>query len=190
MSGVVALLLAAGRGSRMGRDKLAALVGGVSLRERATAPLLEASRVSEVVVITQPGAAVTPGARTIENPEHGSGMASSIRAGVVATAEADGWLIALADMPSVAPSTVDAVVAALEEGDRGIVVPVHRGRRGHPVGFAARYREDLLALEGDVGGRGILRAHPDDILELDVADPGVLVDIDTLDELRALEERP
>ncbi len=188
MSGVVALLLAAGSASRMGRDKLAAPLGGVALRDRALAPLLVCARL-EVLVVTRPGSAVPEGARAVENTEHGSGMASSIRAGVRASTDADGWLIALADMPSVAGSTVDAVVDALLDGNRGIVVPVHEGRRGHPVGFASRYRDHLLALEGDVGGREILRAHPEDILLLDVPDPGILLDIDTTDDLQAFEER-
>jgi len=187
---VVALLLAAGSATRMGHDKLAASVGGVALRDRALAPLLDCSRLAEVLVVKRPGTTEVPeGVRVVENLEHASGMASSIRAGVSASAHADGWLIALADMPSLAASTVDAVAVALVEGDRGIVVPVHDGRRGHPVGFASRYRDELLALEGDVGGRGILRAHPEDILLLDVPDPGILLDIDTTDDLQAFEER-
>lgn len=190
MSALVALLLAAGSASRMGRDKLAVPVGGVALRDRALAPLLACSALAEVVIVTQPGAPeLPPGVRVVENPQHASGMASSIREGVKATLDADGWLIALADMPVVAASTVDAVAAALVDGDRGIVVPVHGGRRGHPVGFGSRYRDALLALEGDVGGRGILRAHPEDILLLDVLDPGILLDIDTNDDLQAFEER-
>jgi molybdenum cofactor cytidylyltransferase len=189
VSGVVALLLAAGSASRMGRDKLAASVGGVVLRDRALEPLLACAGL-EVVVVARPGAPPAPsGVRVVENKEHSTGMASSIRAGVSASADADGWLIALADMPAVSSSTVDAVAVALVHGDRGIVVPVHGGRRGHPVGFSSRYRDELLQLEGDVGGRGILKAHPDDILLLDVPDPGILLDIDTTDDLQAFEER-
>ena len=189
---IVALLLAAGSGSRMGLDKLAVELDGVSLRDRALAPLLGSSWVAEVLLVVRPGAApdVPASVRVVENPEHASGMASSIRAGVAASPNATAWLIAFADMPSVAGSTVDAVAAAVARGERGFVVPIHGGRRGHPVALAARYREELLGLTGDVGARAILRAHPDDVLRLAVDDPGIQEDVDTVEDLDALRGRP
>lgn len=104
------------------------------------------------------------------------GMGASLACGVRAQNEAAGWLIALADMPAVLPSTIAAVRDALL---RGVVAAAPRcgGRRGHPVGFGRSCREDLLALSGDFGARSVLARHPP--LLIDVDDPGCLLDIDT-----------
>lgn len=109
------------------------------------------------------------------------GMANSIVQAIQATPEnCAGWIIALADMPYVQPSTIHAIRDALQAG-ADIVVPSFGGRRGNPVGFSARYRADLLALRGDQGARQLLRDYPPQIL--DVADAGILRDIDLREDL-------
>lgn len=109
------------------------------------------------------------------------GMANSIVQAILATPEdCSGWIIALADMPYVQPSTIRAIRDALQAGAE-LVVPSYRGQRGNPVGFSARYRADLLALRGDQGARQLLRDHPVQIL--DVADAGILRDIDLREDL-------
>lgn len=110
-------------------------------------------------------------------PEADLGLGRSLAWGVARSADADGWLVCLGDMPFVRLDTVFAVAAALE-GGASIVAPVYAGRRGHPVGFARRWREGLLALGGDRGGQAILRAHPQELTLLPVDDPGVLRDLD------------
>jgi molybdenum cofactor cytidylyltransferase len=120
--------------------------------------------------------------RCIENPRYLQGMGTSLAAGVAALpATVDTAVIALGDMPSVDPETIRALLRA--GGERGIVVPEHRGRRGHPVVFdLSRYREELMALSGDRGARTILKAHPDDVARVPVDNPGVLLDLDTRQE--------
>jgi len=165
----------------MGVDKLALPWEGSTVLERAVAPFLVSSRIAEVVLVVQPGFRVPvglAGARVVENPRHREGMGASLRAGVAAT-DADSWLVALGDMPRVATSTVEAVIDAVLEGTHGMVVPVYRGRRGHPVAIAAKYREPLLQVRGDEGARSILRDHPEDLRLLPVDDPGVVFDLDT-----------
>ena len=109
------------------------------------------------------------------------GMANSIVQAIQATPEnCAGWIIALADMPYVQPSTIHAIRDALQTG-ADIVVPSFGGRRGNPVGFSARYRADLLALRGDQGARQLLRDYPLQIL--DVGDAGILRDIDLREDL-------
>jgi molybdenum cofactor cytidylyltransferase len=105
-----------------------------------------------------------------------AGMGHSLACGVRARADAAGWLIALADMPAVAPATIAAVRDAVAAGAE-TAAPVHRGRRGHPVGFGRACLGELLALTGDAGARGVLQRHPP--LPIDVDDPGCLLDIDT-----------
>ncbi len=106
------------------------------------------------------------------------GMGASLACGVRATAGADGWIVALADMPAVRPTTIAAVCARLAHG-AVTAAPRYQGARGHPVGFARACYDRLAALQGDQGARGVLRAHPPELV--DVHDPGCLLDIDTPD---------
>ena len=106
------------------------------------------------------------------------GMGHTLAAGVRASTGATGWVVALADMPGILPETVARVAQALRDG--GIIVaPRYRGQRGHPVGLARRFHEDLLALKGEAGARAIVAANPDRVTLIDVDDPGVTKDIDT-----------
>lgn len=105
-----------------------------------------------------------------------SGMGASLAHAIAQAAHADGWIIALADMPHIQIATVKRLAAALEAGAH-IVAPFHEGRRGNPVGFSRLHLPALLALSGDAGARALLAAHPVTAIEVD--DPGVLRDIDT-----------
>jgi molybdenum cofactor cytidylyltransferase len=104
---------------------------------------------------------------------------------VAQSSAADGWVIALGDMPRIRPATIKKVVHALEQG-AGIVVPVFAGERGHPVGFDRRFRAELLDLTGDAGARTIVHAHPSEVRRLDVDDPAVVQDVDTVEDARRL----
>jgi len=189
---IVGILLAAGRSERFGRDKLAVPLpsgpdAGVPVGVAALRRLCAA--LDDVVAVVRPGDAQTAasmaraGARVVVAERARDGMGASIAAGVAAAGEeADGYLVALADMPWIAPATIRAVAGALRQG-ASIAAPCHRGRRGHPVGFSASHRDALLALTGDHGARAILAAHP--IVALDVDDPGILRDVDTSADLAA-----
>lgn len=107
-----------------------------------------------------------------------AGISASIACGVSASSDASGWIIALADMPAVSATTVRAVAEALASGD-ATAAPMYQGQRGHPVGFAAALRDELLSLTGDIGARPVLTAHPPRLLDVD--DPGVLYDVDYLE---------
>jgi molybdenum cofactor cytidylyltransferase len=117
------------------------------------------------------------GARVIRAARAHEGMGASLAAGVAAAPDADGWLVALADMPWIAPATHARVAAGLRDG-ASIVAPHCNGRRGHPVGFAAALCGELLALGGDEGARRVLEAHRDALTPIEVDDAGVLRDVD------------
>lgn len=127
------------------------------------------------------------GCEILETDRTARGMGASLAAGVEATSRHDGWIVALGDMPRVAVGTLAAVRSALEAGAL-IAAPFHAGRRGHPVGFAAALRAELLALDGDVGARAVLERHAAGMRRLDVADEGILVDIDTAADLDWIEK--
>lgn len=116
-------------------------------------------------------------------------MADSLSAAVHYSAQFSessvGFVIALADMPYIQPDTISAVAHELNAG-AAIVAPIYHGKRGHPVGFSAKFRNALEQLSGDEGARAILKRHADQIQLLECNDPGVLTDIDTPQDLTAL----
>jgi molybdenum cofactor cytidylyltransferase len=183
---IAGILLAAGSGSRFGGGKLlAALPDGTPIGVRSASNLVAV--LPETIAVVRPGDAALAaklaavGVRVSVCPDAATGMGASLAHGVAQSGAADGYVIALADMPWIAATTILAVADALRQG-AAIVVPRHRGQRGHPVGFAATHRAALLALTGDAGARAIL-ATATGIRWLDVDDPGALRDVDVAADL-------
>lgn len=119
--------------------------------------------------------------KIVVNRQYQQGMSTSIIAGLkIVDKGAQGIMIALGDQPLVDSKTIDRLVEEFQKHDRGIIIPVCQGRRGHPVIFSIKYDEELLHLEGDVGGRQIVKDHPDEVLEVAVNCEGIHIDIDTV----------
>lgn len=120
------------------------------------------------------------GCEVMACPESERGMGATLAAAVRAHAAPHGWLVALADMPAIAPATIQAL-AALLDNPEAIVAPRHAGRRGHPVGFGAAHGAALGALDGERGAAALLERHP--VHWLDTLDAGVLYDVDRPEDL-------
>jgi molybdenum cofactor cytidylyltransferase len=183
----VGLLLAAGTASRFGSDKLQhPLPHGVAIAVQAARHLK--AEIPRVVAAVRPEAAQTARALAAEGcevvvcPRAAEGMGASLACAARAAGAADGYLVALADMPFVRPSTIAAVREALERGAT-LAAPYWRARRGHPVGFAGHLRGELEALRGDEGARRLLEAHAAELVKVPVGDPGALRDIDQPSDL-------
>ena len=196
--GISAILLAAGSSLRMGRDKLALSFRGQPLLRSSLDPYLASPLLEQVILVLRPGygqrawlqaLVAQQGGRLqlAENPLHERGMASSLRAGVLAAPDdARGFLLALGDMPLITAEIVSAVVKGFHQAGGGIVGPLYRGQRGHPVIFDAAFRQDLMQVRADVGARGILAAHPEQVHGVPVDDPAVLRDVDRPQDLEEL----
>ncbi|MGE0559965.1 MAG: NTP transferase domain-containing protein [Burkholderiales bacterium] len=178
----VAVLLAAGAGSRFGGGKLLhPLEDGVAIAAHAARNLIAAGLA--VTAVVRPGD--FPVAEMLEQegcevsvcPEAARGMGVSLSHGVAATREAGGWIVALADMPRIRPDTIMRVAQALATGAE-IVAPEYQGDRGHPVGFGRRFLHELQALTGDSGARPIVQRNQALVRLIECDDPGVLLDID------------
>lgn len=194
MKRIVGILLAAGSSRRFGADKrLHPLADGTPLALASARRLAEACRRS--IVVIRPGdtalAALlaAEGMASVVCNEAEKGMGHSLSRGIAASAEADGWLVALADMPYIEPASYQAVLGALQNG-ASLARPSYQGKMGHPVGFGASYLADLLALTGDQGGKTILDAHRGDLRCCPVEDPGVLKDIDQASQVITTESSP
>jgi molybdenum cofactor cytidylyltransferase len=182
---ICAIVLAAGRSRRMGAQKLVLPFAGSTVVARVVDAFLGASVDTVVVVIraddTQIRAALA-GRRLVfvENPDGTGDMLSSVRCGLRALpSAAETVVVAPGDQPSLEPGLIRQMLSAFRACGRGILVPVHQGRRGHPLVFGARFREELLTSHEGTGLRGLLQSHPAEIIEWPTPEAAVLEDLDT-----------
>jgi len=186
-TGYCGILLAAGTGSRFDpagvdnkllaipADLQQAIVLTAAANLLQTVPVLAVCRTPLLV----PGLTAA-GCSALICTEAGLGMSASLKYGLQHAAQAQGWIIALGDMPYVKPSTYAGLLAALKDGV-DIAVPVYQGQRGNPVAFSRHHLSRLLAIEGDRGARQLLKEFS--VQEIPVNDPGIHRDIDTRDDL-------
>jgi molybdenum cofactor cytidylyltransferase len=179
---IAAILLAAGAGKRFGGEKLLhPLDDGVAIAAHAARNLLAVT--PDVIAVVRWGdfplyeMLEQEGCQVTMFQGAARGMGATLAHGVGEARGADGWVIALADMPRISPDTIRKVVAALEEGAL-IAAPVYQGERGHPVGFGSKLRDELVALDGDHGARAVLDRHREAVKLIECEDRGVLYDID------------
>ncbi len=187
---IAGLLLAAGRSSRFGADKLCAKLDGKAVIRWSAQAL---SPTDEVYVVIPPGADAIAQAlsrldvRFVINLGRHEGMASSIRAGIAALPhDVDAVLIALADQPLASADVTRALCDRWRAGGVAAVVPEYRNGRGHPVLFGRECLAALSALRGDVGARSVVEALGDRVARLSV-DAAMPVDVDTPEALEALQ---
>jgi len=191
---IAAIILAAGRSTRMGGpNKLLAEIGGRPLVRIAAEEAL-ASRVQPVIVVTghqrEQVEAALEGLKVqrVHNPDFADGLSTSLKAGLAAVPDVDGAIVCLGDMPQVNAALIDRLAAAFDP-ERGalIVVPSSDGKRGNPVVWSRRFFHELATLEGDVGARHLIARYPEAMTEVQVSGSAALVDVDTPEALTRLK---
>jgi molybdenum cofactor cytidylyltransferase len=121
----------------------------------------------------------------LNNPNYKTGMLSSVRCGLQQLPEnCRAVMVVLGDQPSITTGLIDKMLQSFTTTEKNILVPLHKGKRGHPILFSSHYRDEILAQYGDVGLRGLLYSHSDDVLELDVPTSSVLCDMDYPEDYR------
>ena len=187
MSLIVGILLAAGASRRFGTDKLTQrLPNGDFVAVQACRKLLAAS--DHVLAVIRPGSEKLNAILQAEGVEvkicndAKQGMGSSLAFAIRVCPEATGYLVTLADMPWIQPTTLQKVADTLRAGAL-IAAPCLHGQRGHPVGFSSSLRAELSVLHGDSGAKSVIQAHKFQLQLIDCDDAGILKDIDTPNDL-------
>ncbi len=187
---ICAIVLAAGESRRMGVQKLLLPFGGTTVVGHIVSELNRSVVDTVIVVVGHDGDRVAEelSGRSVSiatNPNYKAGMLSSVRCGLDALPkQCDAVMVALGDQPAISAGLVDEMVQSFGSTDKGILVPLYRGKRGHPILFSVGYRDEVLERYDDVGLRGLLRTHPDDVYELDVPTSAVLSDMDYPEDYR------
>ena len=193
---IAALVLGAGRSSRMGGpNKLLAEIAGRPLVRIVVEQAL-ASRARPVIVVTghqrervEAALAGLP-VKFVHNPNFADGLGTSLRAGIAAlAAEVDGVIVCLGDMPQVDATLIDKLIGALDP-DKGalVVVPTIDGKRGNPVVWSRRFFSDLMTVEGDIGARYLIGRYPEAVVEVPLSGTAALTDVDTPEALAAVKK--
>lgn len=194
MKEICSVILAAGSSRRLGFNKLTLKIDSEAVIVRSVRPFVEAG-LGDVVVVAGPrvseitrrlcGLSLT----VVHNEDHRSGMSSSIKAALPWIRGAQAVFFHLGDKPFIKKGLLEGMVEAYGATGKPIIVPVCNGRKGHPVLMrVAPYIEEMKRLEGDKGLREVIEKHKEDVLFIE-ADDGVLVDIDTDDDVRDLERK-
>ena len=177
------LLLAGGASTRFGAPKLLhAVPGHRSLGETSARNLVEG--VGNALAVVRDGDDAladrfrAAGCDVLVTARARAGMGASIAAGVEAACDAQGWVIALADMPRIPPAVSRSVAEALAAGAMIAAPVLPSGERGHPVGFSARLFGELAALTGDEGARSLIARHRADVVLVSSVERGILYDVD------------
>ncbi len=181
---ICAIVLGAGRSIRMGRQKLLLPFAGKTVITHIVDQLLS-SIIDKVYVVAghEPQRIAEQLSERpvtiITNPNYDLGMLSSVRYGFEALgSDCDGALVALGDQPNITSKLVDDIVRSFNKTDKGILVPVHNSKRGHPIIVSTKYKDEILTCYDDIGLRGLLHCHSDDIFELNVSSSSILDDMD------------
>jgi molybdenum cofactor cytidylyltransferase len=191
---ICGIILAAGEGKRMGKVKLTLPLGDKQLIEWVLQAVKLAPLDKYFLVVRPEDKEMIKigeswGAEIVLNPEYRSGMSSSIRKALyqISSEVVEGIFILLGDQPLINPSIIFKMLKAFTPGKREIVVPFYKDKPGNPVLFDNYWKEELMKLSGDVGGRVLIKAHPERIKRVKIPDESIFLDIDREEDYQKMK---
>ena len=185
-------MLAAGLSKRMGYPKQDVMLGGMTMLELSMLAFTSSNVDELVVIINKPfSRKIPPGKlspRFVLNPEPSRGLSSSLSLGIESLSTGcEAVVLGLGDKPLVLPSTINRLITVFKKKGATIVVPTYRGARGNPILFHRRFFPSILQVRGDRGAKGVVGANASDVEEVEVEDEGILLDVDTPDDVAKAE---
>ncbi len=192
---IYGIVLAAGEGKRMEKAKLTLPLGGKQLIEW----VLQAAKLTPLdkyfLVVRPEDKEIIKtgkkwGAEIVINSEYKTGMSSSIRKALhkISSEELEGFFVLLGDQPLINPSILYKMLLAFAPGKKEIIVPFYKDRQGNPVFFDGYWKDELMKLSGDVGGRILIKAHPERIKRYKISDESILLDIDREEDYERIKD--
>ncbi len=190
MSGIWAIVLAAGESRRMGSPKMLLPFKGSSMIERVIMNI-SGSEVNSIIVVV--GALKEPLEELLDklsvkhcyNDKYMEGMLSSVKCGFRnLPLDVEAVLVFQGDQPLISSSIINRVIEAFRSSDKGILMPVYKGRRGHPLLIDKKYISEIEKLDAGEGLRSLAYRFSDNVLEVETDDPDILRDFDTLEEYK------
>jgi len=182
---IYGIILAAGEGKRMGKVKLTLPLGDKQLIEWVL-QAVKYTPLDKYFLVVRPEdkemikTGEKWGAEIVPNPEYKSGMSSSIRKALhrISSEELEGFFVILGDQPLINPSILFKMICAFTLDKKEILVPFYKEKQGNPVFFDGYWKDELMKLSGDVGGKVIIKAHPERVKRFKISDKSILLDID------------
>ncbi|HUW21848.1 MAG TPA: nucleotidyltransferase family protein [Candidatus Bathyarchaeia archaeon] len=182
---IYGIILAAGEGKRMGKVKLTLPLGDKQLIEWVLQAIKYAPLDKYFLVVRPEDKEMIKtgekwGAEIVLNSEYRSGMSSSIKKALhqIPSENLEGFFVILGDQPFINPSLLYKMIRAFTLDKKEIIVPFYKDRQGNPVFFDGYWKDEFLKLSGDVGGRVLIKAHPERIKRFKISDESILLDID------------
>lgn len=191
---ICGIILAAGEGKRMGKVKLTLPLGDKKLIEWVL-QAVKLAPLDKYFLVVRPGdkemikIGESWGAEIVLNPEYRSGMSSSIRKVLykISSEVVEGFFILLGDQPLINPSLLYKMLRAFTPGKKEMIVPFYKDKQGNPVLFDNYWKEELMKLSGDVGGRVLIKAHPERIKRFKISDESIFLDIDREEDYQKIK---
>ncbi|SHJ76276.1 molybdenum cofactor cytidylyltransferase [Geosporobacter subterraneus DSM 17957] len=188
---VAGIIMAAGFSKRMGSEKLLLPVEGMPMVERVIRAAIGGG-LEEIIFIYRrqelKALAEKYGLKTVYNGAASEGQSASLKLGIAAASlEAEGYLFFVGDQIFLTPSVIHQLLAAFHQNPQGIIVPVYKEKRGNPVLFPKGLREELMQVEGDQGGRGLLEKYKERVVWLPIEEENADIDVDTPEQYQSIE---
>jgi len=193
---IAGIILGAGEGNRMGKEKLLLPLGHQCILEWVI-KAAHSSLLGKIFLVIRPedNKLAEIGKKwAIEinfNPDYSRGMSTSIQKALlqINSREINGFLLILGDQPFITPAIINQLIASFTPGNHEIVVPYYKEKRGNPVLFDIFWKDELMSVTGDVGGRVLIKKYPEKVKKIIIPDEAIIMDIDIENDYLKAQQR-